>query len=223
MRIDAWGKHLFYHFSRDGVLHIHLGLYGRFRVHDNPPPKPRSTTRLRMKTAKHTIDLSGPIICEVISEDAVKDVIDRLGADPLRRNSHSADAWTRIHKSCAPAGQLIMDQSIIAGVGNIYRTELLWLIKLHPLRPGNEMTRRQFNVLWKDAVELMKLAVKHGMIITIDLKASNKPAGKLRSTQRFNIFNKPKCPRCGGAVTKFAIQGRRVFACETCQPPLRRR
>ena len=219
VRLDALGKHLFYHFTGKLVLHVHLGLYGRFRRSDNPPPEPRGAVRVRMTGKRYTIDLNGPNQCEVIDEKDVAAIIARLGADPLRNDADPEKAWQRISRSKAPIGQLVMDQSILAGVGNIYRTELLWLVRVHPLSPGRDFTRRQFNMLWKLSRELFAIAVEQERIITLPIKTLKKPARRLSTRQRFNIFNKPTCPRCGGDVKKFAMAKRRVFVCETCQPP----
>jgi endonuclease-8 len=217
--IDAWGKHLFYHFAGKRVLHVHLGLYGRFHRHENPPPAPRGAVRVRMIGKRYTIDLNGPNQCHVIDEKQVAAIIARLGVDPLRDDSDPENAWRRITRSTAPIGQLIMDQSILAGVGNIYRTELLWLLRVHPLSPGKDFTRWQFNTLWKLSRALFAIAVEHERIITVPLKTLQEPAKKLRTRERFNIFNKPQCPRCAGAVKKFAMSSRRLFVCETCQAP----
>jgi endonuclease VIII len=219
MSIDAWGKHLFYQFSGKRVLHAHLGLYGKFRRSDNPPPEPRGAVRVRMTGQRFTIDLNGPNQCEVIGEAEVAKIIARLGPDPLRDDAEPEKAWQRIARSKAPIGQLIMDQAVIAGIGNIYRTELLWLLRVHPVRPGRDFTRPQFKRLWKLSRELFEIAVEHERIITVPIRSMKKPATKLRPRERFNIFNQPKCPRCGDRVKKFAIASRRVFVCETCQPP----
>jgi endonuclease-8 len=202
IEIDAWRKHLFYHFAGKRVLHVHLGLYGRFRRSENPPPEPRGAVRVRMTGKRYTIDLNGPNQCEVIDENNVAEIIARLGPDPLRDDAEPAKAWRRISRSKAPIGQLIMDQAVIAGIGNIYRTELLWLLRVDPLLPGKDFTRRQFNALWKLSRELFAVAVEHERIITVPLKSLKKPltkrpATRLRTRERFNIFNKPKCPTCG--------------------------
>jgi endonuclease-8 len=179
--------------------------------------------RVRMTGKRYTLDLNGPNQCEVIDEAEVEEILARLGPDPLRPHAEPATGWRRISRSKSPVGQLIMDQSVIAGIGNIYRTELLWLLRVHPLTPGRDFTRSQFNKLWKLSRELFAIAVEHDRIITVPLKSlakplSKKPATRLRTRERFNIFNKPRCPRCGAEVKKFAMSSRRVFVCETCQP-----
>ena len=107
---------------------------------------------------------------------------------------------------------------MIAGIGNIYRSELLHLIGVHPSTPGNALTKRQFNQLWKLAVKLLTLGVKHNRIITIDVKKLPSDVTKIPRGKLFRIFKKANCPACETEIERFAIAGRKVFACPTCQP-----
>lgn len=214
---SACGKHLFYHFKRAPILHIHLGLYGKYRIHDNPSPEPRGAVRVRMIGKSMTVDLNGPNQCEVIDEPEYASILDRLGPDPLRDDADPPRAWAKVRKSRAPIGQLLMDQAVVAGIGNIYRTEILWRAKIHPRNAGNTITPDQFDELWSDAVELMRLGVKHNKIITVDPKSVGKPASKLNVRERTNIYKQSKCPRCGSKIEQFTLAGRRVFACTGCQ------
>jgi endonuclease-8 len=221
--IDAAGKHLFYYFAgrakaKPVVLHVHLGLFGKFRTHANPPPAPRGAVRVRFEGRKHTVDLNGPNQCEVISPAEAKDIVEALGPDPLREDAAPDRAWQRIHVSRQPIGLLLMDQRVIAGIGNIYRSEILHLLGLHPRMPGNTLTRTQFNAMWKLAVRLLKLGVKHNRIITIDEKQLPKNFGTISRKKLFRIFKKPHCPACGGEIERFVMASRKVFACPTCQP-----
>lgn len=224
-KVEAWGKHLFYDFAgsakTSAVLHIHLGLYGKYRQHDHAakdePPEPRGAVRVRLGGKTHTLDLNGPNQCEVIDAAARDEVIDRLGPDPLRKDADPEKAWKKIAASAQSIGQLLMDQTVAAGVGNIYRAELLWRIKLHPRTPGKAVTKKQFQALWKDTVKLMELALEEGRIITTDPKQFKKPASKLTTGERFNIYKHAKCPRCGHAIETYALAGRKVYACAGCQ------
>ncbi len=72
--------------------------------------------------------------------------------------------------------------------------------------------------LWKDAVKLLHLGVKHNRIITVDLDKIHKPAGRLRYGERTLIFGKTKCPVCASDITRFEISKRRAFRCDSCQP-----
>jgi endonuclease VIII len=216
-RVEACGKHLFHEFSGDHVLHVHLGLYGKHRKYDNPPPEPRGAVRVRMVGKQHTVDLVGPNQCELIDADGMQEIVDRLGPDPLRDGADPAKAWAKISRSRTPVGQLLMDQSVVAGLGNIYRAELLWRHKIHPKSPGKALSEPQWKAIWKDSKTLMELAVKHGLILTAGkIPKGDRPTLK----ERFNIYKRPTCPRCGGDVVTFTQAGRTVYACDGCQPVL---
>ena len=224
--IDACGKHLFYNFEDDTgpVLHVHLGLFGKYRSQKRDVdqdvselPEPKGAVRVRFVSDTHIVDLNGPNQCEVIEPHEKQAIINRLGPDPLRNDADPARAWKRIHASRCTIGQLIMDQSVIAGIGNIYRTELLFRARLSPNMPGKDVPRKMFNALWKDAVKLLNIGVKYNSIITIDLDKLDVPATRLRYGERTLIFAKSVCPSCDEPVTRFEISKRRAFCCETCQ------
>lgn len=221
--IEACGKHLFYQF--DGVdtgpvLHIHLGLFGKYRVHkrkEDEVPDVRGATRVRFITPNHVVDLNGPNQCEVIEPHRKHAIIDRLGPDPLRQDADPKRAWDRISKSRTGIGKLIMDQSVIAGIGNIYRTELLFRAGLSPDLQGRAISRPVFNRLWRDAVKLLNIGVKYNRIITVPLDRIDTTPGTLRASERTLIFGKTHCPTCGSAITRFEIAKRRAFRCDVCQ------
>ena len=142
------------------------------------------------------------------------DLINRIGPDVLRSDADPTLAFEKIKKSKAPVGRLIMDQAVMAGIGNIYRSEILWRQAVHPETPGNRIDRQTFNRIWEDACALLTIGVKHNAIITVDgARASSR-----RYRERVNIFAKKVCPRCKGEIRRFEISGRRAFVCEMCQP-----
>lgn len=222
--IEAFGKHLFYQFGRTDngpILHVHLGLFGRYKTHKRTGhelPEVRGATRVRMVARDYVVDLNGPNQCEVIEHHEMQAIVGRLGPDPLRADADPRRARERIQKSRASIGQLLMDQSVMAGIGNIYRTELLFRADIDPLAPGCTISRQEFDRLWRDAVKLLNIGVKYNRIITVDLAKIDKPATRLRYGEKTLIFGKRECPRCGGPITRFEIANRRAFRCDVCQP-----
>ena len=215
--IEAYGKHLVYQFRNDLALHIHLGLFGKFRTAKTPVAEPKGEVRVRMISPTHGVDINGPNTCEILDRPLLAKLISRIGPDVLRKDAEPDRAFARIAKSKSGIGQLLMDQSVMAGIGNIYRTEILWRQGINPLTPGNAITRADFHRLWKDSVKLLEFGVKANAIITVDgVKKS-----KSRYGERVNIFNKPHCPACGADIHKFEIAKRRAFMCETCQPQVK--
>lgn len=146
--VSAKGKHLCYWFAGEKLLHIHLGLYGKFRQHKLPPPEPRGAVRLRVVGHRSAFDLNGPTRCELLTKAEWERLQNRLGPDPLREDADPERVWERIKKSRQAIGKLLMDQSVIAGVGNVYRSEVLFLLGIHPERAGTQLERDEFDTLW---------------------------------------------------------------------------
>lgn len=216
--IDAYGKHLCYHWQGKRRLHIHLGLYGKYFRHRCPPPAPRGQVRLRAVGEKYCFDLNGPNQCELLSARDWEKLLDRLGPDPLRDDADADQAWRRIHKSQAAIGGLLLDQSVIAGVGNIYRSEVLYLEGIHPQRQGNSLSREEFDRVWARLVKLLQVGVRYNRIITADAKAIGKPPSRLNRQERLLIYKKDWCERCDTMIASWKLAARTVFACPQCQP-----
>lgn len=211
--VEACGKHLLYHFKGAPSLHIHLGLFGRIRKGKVPAGDPRGEVRVRLAGESHHVDINGPTICETLSSMEVVALLARLGPDPLRDDAEPELAYARISRSRLPVGQLLMDQSVIAGIGNIYRTEILWRQRVHPELPGKELKPALFDAIWQDACNLLALGARRNAIITVE----NAPAARSRYRERVNIFGKTDCPACGSAIRRFTLATRKVYVCEHCQ------
>ncbi len=216
--VEAYGKHLCYRWSGGKRLHIHLGLYGKFRRLRLPAPDPRGQVRLRALGESLGFDLNGPNACELLTEKEWDRLQDRLGADPLRSDSDPDGVWERIRRSRAAIGSLLLNQSIIAGVGNVYRSEVLFLQGIHPNTPGNELTRSQFDSLWSKIVSLLKIGMRYNRIIIAEPDEVGKPRGRMNREERLLIYKRKHCSRCDTDIESWLLGARKVFACPTCQP-----
>jgi endonuclease-8 len=218
-RAGAWGKHLFHHYAGGQTVHIHLGLYGTFTEQPVPLPLPVGQVRMRMVGAGYGTDLRGPTVCEVIEEAQVADVVARLGPDPLRRGADPAAAWSRITKSRRPFGALLMDQAVIAGVGNVYRGELLFRHHIDPYRPGVNIDEAEFDAGWTDLVALMKVGLRRGKIITVRPEDDHGAPSYAPNRPRTYVYRRAgePCRVCGTTVRTAELEGRNVFWCPSCQ------
>lgn len=217
-KADAYGKHLFHHYQGGAVVHVHLGLYGKFTERPVPMLDPVGQVRMRMVGAEYGTDLRGPTACEVIHQVEVDDIIARLGPDPLRRAPDPSLAWARITKSRRAIGALLMDQKVIAGIGNVYRCELLYRHLIEPHRPGTDIGEAEFAAAWTDLVALMKVGVSRGKIITIR-KADDKGAPAQRGRPRSYVYRRTgePCRLCGTPIRTEEMEARNLFWCPTCQ------
>ena len=117
--VEAFGKHLIYRFEASDSLHIHLGLFGKIRKHKLPLRQPRGAVRVRLISDSHAIDINGPSICEILNIEELMKLTVRVGPDVLRSDANPELAFKRIAKSKSSIGSLIMNQSVMAGIGNI--------------------------------------------------------------------------------------------------------
>ena len=174
-RVDAWGKHLFLTYAEDVILNVHLGLIGVFDVsrHGGPGhvPPPVGAVRLRLVGETHVADLRGATLVEIVTPEQLDATVARLGPDPLRVGTDSNDperALARLARTGRSIAEVLMDQSVVAGVGNVYRSEVLFRQRVNPLRPAREIRPATFRAIWDDLVDLLPLGVAFGQIITME-------------------------------------------------------
>ena len=218
-KATAWGKHLFHHYEGGPIVHVHLGLYGTFRESTVPMPEPVGQVRMRIIGSEYGTDLRGPTACDVIDEAQVSAILTRLGPDPLRRDADPTLAWARITKSRKAIGALLMDQSVMAGVGNVYRAELLFRHGIDPYRPGVDVGRTEFTAAWADLVELMKVGVRRGRIIVIRPEDDHGPPGYRPRSPRTYVYRRTgqPCRLCDTPIRAALMEGRNLFWCPACQ------
>ena len=226
LRADAHGKHLFHFWEGGRIVHVHLGMAGEFYRFEGDPPRPRATVRMRLTASAVTIDLIGPPTCELITEEKRLAILARLGPDPLRDDADPDAVRAALDKRPdRPIGDALLDQRVIAGVGNIYRNEALFLPGIHPLRPSGKVSPEEWLALWETLRALMRRGVGDG---TITVDASEEPhpralADRTPEDDDFYVYGQTTCRRCGSKLRELPLSGRRVFACPVCQPKARRR
>lgn len=223
---EAYGKHLFLGFG-DGraqdVVHVHLGLYGRFDVTstDGEVPGPVGQVRLRLVGPAAYADLRGATACELLTTVERDAVLARLGPDPLRVDADPDLAWDRIRRSRAPVAGLLMDQTVVAGIGNVYRAELLYRHRVDPFRPGRSLRARLWREMWDDLVGLMHDGVRTGRIDTVRPEhltdAELEQTGPRRGHSYVYRRAGEPCRVCGRRVRTQALQARNLYWCPTCQ------
>jgi endonuclease VIII len=216
---DAHGKHLFHRFEGERWVHIHLGLFGRFFVHDQPPPVPRDTTRYRLIGSDRTVDLVGATACDLLTPDEVAAIRARLGPDPIRRDADPERAWAALQRRSVGIGRALMDQKVLAGVGNVYRAEVLFVHGVHPELPARDLERERFDAMWATLVSWLRRGVRERRIITTDPAEVGKPRSRMRRADATYVYKQDRCRRCDTAIRRYDLAGRWAYVCESCQPP----
>lgn len=210
-------------------------------------PEPRGQVRVRLLGDHAVADLTGPAACEVITAAEKTAVEARLGPDPIRDDADADTFVARVGRSRVTIGQQLMDQAVVAGVGNIYRAEALFRAGVDPLRPGRDVPPAVLRAIFDDLVVLMRDGAERGAIVTTSpadrvpdggapgpgrtAPGRTVPApgrtrqntdgtpGAVPSDQAFYVYHRDglPCRRCGSPVLVKEIAGRNLFWCEACQ------
>ncbi|HXC94288.1 MAG TPA: hypothetical protein VNU92_01250 [Edaphobacter sp.] len=247
--VKAVGKHLGYNFGKDRILHVHLGLQGDFTEGSGPLPAVRGALRLRMWNAEAVkkpagadaskphrwyseddgtdnlapetiawVELRGPMDCSIYSQEMWDALLKRLGPDPL--NGDGAEKFVeKVKKSRKSIGELLMDQSVAAGIGNIFRAELLYRARQNPFTLGNEVEEKTLRSIWKDAGILMKAAMIDRRIVTTKAKDRPHKSGSVWKEETHYVYRRQgrPCFVCGAKILTKVMAGRNLFWCPVDQ------
>jgi endonuclease-8 len=164
------------------------------------------------------IELRGPTDCSIFSQEKWKALEARLGPDPLNGDPPEK-AIERIRKSKKHIGELLMDQKVIAGLGNIFRAELLYRARLSPFTPGRDVPEATLRNMYAEATVLLKDAMRDRRIVTTD--RNDRPSGKKKALREethyvYRRTGQP-CFLCGTEVRKKEVAARNLFWCPACQ------
>lgn len=211
IKIEVHGKNLFYFFGKKGagptlVVHIHFGMAGAFAVYQGEEPETTANTRLRLQSQ----DAGKPIVAHLSAmtvehgslESLYRPLAAKLGPDPLREDGKPETLIEVCGRLKKPIGGVLMDQSCIAGVGNIYRSETLYEAGIHPEQPASSLSRQEVSRLWSIIVKQMQDGFRTGSIW-----------GRKKGPACYGL----KKSACGGKVREWQMGGRNVFACSKRQ------
>ncbi len=218
---DAYGKHLLHHYEGGVAVHVHLGLFGKVFVHhlSTGLPEPRATSRYRVVGDEKAIDLVGATACDLYDGGDIDRLTARLGPDPIRPDSDPDQAWAALQRRSVGIGRALMDQAVVAGVGNVYRAEVLFVHGLHPEVPAREVPRETWDAMWATLATWMRSGVRQRRIVTTDPAEIGRPRSRMRRDQALHVYKRAGCKRCDGPIRRWDLAGRWAYACETCQTP----
>jgi endonuclease-8 len=185
---------------------------------DTFPPEPIGAVRVRLLTDDIVADLRGPTACEVLTPDQVQVAIAKLGPDPLIDSPKVGEERfvAAVTKTSTPIGLLLMDQSVVSGIGNVYRAELLFRARLDPHKPGKDVPVETLRGIWKDWTKLLKLGVKTGQMMTMDgLSKKQYEAALANREDRHWVYHRTgePCRVCGTPIVMEVAAGRKLYFC----------
>lgn len=186
------------------------------------PPEPVGAVRARLLTDTAVADLRGPTACQVLDEASVAKVIAGLGPDPLVDDGPEVEdrVAETITSKQTPVGLLLMDQSVMSGVGNVYRAEMLFRAGLNPHTPGKKVPKDTARALWRDWAHLLDIGVRTGQMMTMDDLGPEDWAKAMASREdRHWVYKREglPCRVCGTNIAMELMAARKLYWCPVCQ------
>ncbi len=182
------------------------------------PPEPIGQVRVRLLTTDAVADLRGPTACEVLTSEQATAVIAKLGPDPLVDELREGEGrfTATVHRKKTPIALLLMDQSVVSGIGNVYRAELLFRARLNPHTPGMLVPEELVRELWRDWAHLLEIGVQTGQMLTmegLDDEAYRKALAN--RADRHWVYHREglPCRVCGTNIVMELAAGRKLYWC----------
>jgi formamidopyrimidine-DNA glycosylase len=212
--VEAYGKHLLVDFAAGDSVHVHLGMRGKWLRFAPVTGPGLPQVRLRLAVPDIAWDLIAPSTCELLDAQARSALIVGLGPDPLRPDADREEAYRLVTAHSGSIGAALLDQSRIAGVGNVFRAEVLHGMGMPPTRPARSLTADEFAELWQRLQAMMTRAVADGRIITVE----SGDRLTLPESESRRVYKREQCYDCGTPIITGTIEGRTTYTCPRCQP-----
>ena len=211
--VERRGKYLVIRFDSGLALVIHLRMTGGFP--ESPASHERAVIDLDDGNGIVYRDVRRFGTWHVFAPDELDQYLDvRLGPEPLGRRFTTAFLAERLAGRRAPLKALLLDQRVVAGLGNIYADEALWHARLHPLRTGGELRPEELAALRRG----IRHALRRGIARQgADLGDGAFAAGSMQDEFRVYARDGEPCPRCRAPIEKTRVAGRGTHYCPVCQ------
>ena len=225
LSVGRRGKNVVVTLSDGSVLAVNLGMTGRLlHVAGDGAPAPESThpaVRFRLDGGSHLVfdDVRRFGTVECLDMDDWTARSSRMGPEPL------SDAFTTevllegLRKSRSPVRSWLLDQRRIAGIGNIYANEALYLAGIDPRRPAKDVRPDEAARLRDGLRRVLRNAIRAGGTTLRDYRTADGREGRYaRALWVYGRAGAP-CGRCGDEIERVVFGNRSAFLCPTCQPP----
>lgn len=208
--VRTHGKNTFIHLSDEQVIYNHMLMWGSWRTTATTDGRKRLNTAFYFGDGT-ALGYYGGGILKLIDQAEEERILAKLGPDVL--DTPPAQIAARLGGSAKPAGEALLDQSLVAGVGNIYKSEALFAARIHPLQALNTLDTLRLARLSEWLCRQMSLDVKRGGIITT-------PANLARQGIRRFVYRRSgrPCLFCETVIERIEQGGRSTYFCPRCQP-----
>ncbi|HRS61213.1 MAG TPA: bifunctional DNA-formamidopyrimidine glycosylase/DNA-(apurinic or apyrimidinic site) lyase [Candidatus Cloacimonas sp.] len=217
LAIKRRGKYIIIMLEKDIALIIHLRMTGKL-IYDNFCGEPLKYERARIilenNEVLHFIDIRtfGKIV--ICSQKNIEHCLPPLGLEPFSDDFTAKALKEKMHGKKTPVKIALMDQKIIAGLGNIYVCEILYRAGINPEKPANKITRKNIVEIIQQTKEVLTEAIDKGGTSISDYRRIDDKPGRFQNF--LQVYQKQFCP-LGHKVLRLKQGGRSTFYCPICQ------
>lgn len=186
------------------------------------PPPVVGQVRLRLLNDVTCADLRGPTACELQTTDEMLATVAKLGPDPLVGDPDAGEELfvAAVRRRATSIALLLMDQTVVSGIGNVYRAEMLFRAGLNPHTPGKSIPEDVVRELWRDWTKLLAIGVETGQMMTMDgLTGEQYRAAMANRDDRHWVYHRAglPCRVCKTEIVLEIVGARKLYWCPRCQ------
>jgi formamidopyrimidine-DNA glycosylase len=210
------GKYLFFHLGSGERLVMHMKMTGSLLI-DPPDDKyARAIFQLDNGAALHFRDPRKFGVMWLAADESA--VASRLGPEPLDDDFTNETLADILRNRKAPVKPVLLDQSIIAGIGNMYADEALYEAKIHPVKPAGSLSDEEIKRLHRAIRRVLRAAIKNKGASVRNYIRPDGNIGTAHAEFRVAHGTGKNCPRCGIPIQRIVVRGRGTYLCPKCQP-----
>jgi len=202
------------------ALTMHFGMSGVVRVEPESVPRRKHEHVFIHLSDGKVFRFEDPrrfgfLEVQRLGADGWPECLAGIGVEPLSAKFSARFLFAATRKRKTPAKEMLMDNSLVTGIGNIYAAETLFAAHVSPTRPSCELTERECADIVRNAKRILRMSIKMGGTTVSDYRNVDGSEGKF--VQKLRIYGKERCPDCGTAVAKVVLGGRTSWYCPNCQ------
>lgn len=219
--IHRKGKFILFELN-DYILISHLRMEGKYSVHTHEEPVKKHTHVIFMFTDGKELRYNdvrkfGTMHIVNKGEELKQKPLNQLGPDPFDAAFTFDYFYKKLHKTERVIKSALLDQTIVAGLGNIYVDETLFQAKVNPLKKANKLTKKEVRAIQEEAKTILQHAIELGGTTIRSYSNGNGEMGMFQQTLSvYGQENRP-CRNCGKPIVKMKIGGRGTHVCMNCQ------
>jgi formamidopyrimidine-DNA glycosylase len=212
--LDRRGKRIVFTLDDGNTFYIHLGMSGKLTAETSDAPV-RKHTHLIMDTTEGQLRFCDPRRFGGIWWLGANSADEGMGPEPL--SMRSEQLLRNLHRTKRAIKVALLDQTLVAGIGNIYADEALFLAKIHPLKPANRLSEAEVTRLTSAIKEILRAAIKYKGSSLRDYTDAKGRRGRFQHQHRVYQQEGKACTGCGKPIQRIVLGGRSTHFCGRCQ------